>query len=103
MPDPRLSRLSDHAGHRVYAVDGERVRNEVEVDFTMGGTRARWPFIPDGEIWVDACLSEFDRQATIRHEAEEYRQMTARGLRYEEAHDLANAVERRYRRRYASG
>lgn len=85
-------------GLKVYLVDGLFIRNKIEVDFCLGGTHARWKFIPDGEIWIDECLSDLDRQATIRHEAKEYHEMTKKGLTYLQAHEKANVVERKYRK-----
>ena len=64
----------------------------------MGGTNARWSFIPDGEIWIDENLSELDRDATIEHEAKEYKLMS-KGMKYGKAHEAANVVERKYRRK----
>lgn len=96
---PRTRRLSDRGPFAVHLVDGERIRNRIEVDFTMDGTNARWKFIPDGEIWIDACLSDFDRRATILHETREYALMKGAGQSYDVAHEGANVVERAFRKR----
>jgi hypothetical protein len=102
---PRTRRLPNFDGFRVFLVNGQAIRGdrrhrEREIEFTMGGTAARYPgLIPDGEIWIDACLGRLDREATVRHEAREYRLMR-RGMSYGRAHSLANAQERAYRRRH---
>jgi len=94
--DPRLHLLKRARGVRVYLVDGELVR-EAYVDFTMGGTDARYAFIPRGEAWVEACLSPRDRDMTVRHELAE-RPLMLRGATYGDAHEVACRVERAARR-----
>lgn len=99
----RLRRLRRVRGLDVYLVDGERIRNEIYTDFTMGGTEARYAFIPRGEVWIESTLSPFDRKATLLHEIVERRRMFD-GLSYGDAHDEATEVERMFRRsRRASG
>jgi len=95
---PRLRQLARRAGYRVYLVDGERVRNEIDTDFTMGGNPERYRYVPRGEIWIDENLSPPDRRATILHEIVETKHMK-RGLSYEKAHDIATAAEARFRAR----
>jgi hypothetical protein len=103
LTSPRIKSLGTFSGLKVYLVDGESIRNTTEIDFTMGGTRARWKFIPDGEIWIDECHTDLDKRATIRHEAKEYYEMKDKGLTYLQAHEKANVVERKYRREAIRG
>lgn len=86
-------------GLSVYLVDGEYVRNTFEIDFTMGGTFARYPeFIPENEVWIDDGMSTLDVCATIVHELVERHRMLALGEGYDEAHDVASGVEIAFRR-----
>jgi hypothetical protein len=87
------------AGITVRLVDGEAVRNQLSVEFIGGGHARRYPFIPEGEIWIEETLSPGDRAATIVHEAAEYRLM-GRGTEYEWAHREASSVERKFRETY---
>lgn len=84
---------------RVYLVDGEKVRNEIDVDFTMGGNFARYSYVPEGEIWLDEALNDFDRRATLAHELHETRLMLD-GMSYDKAHDKSSAIERKWRREH---
>ena len=85
--------IADFGGLRVCAVDGEAIRNLLDVDFTMGGNAARYPYVPDGEIWVDESMSPLDTAATILHEALEYHDMRDRGHAYDPAHTFASEGE----------
>ena len=50
-------------------VSGEKVRNEMDIDFTQGGNDGIYPFyIPKSEIWIDDALHGLDRTATALHE-----------------------------------
>lgn len=82
---------------QVVYVDGCAVRDQLEVDFTMGGHPARYSFIPSDAIWIDACLGGKDRACTIVHELVELRLMVEQGMSYENAHELANRAERAMR------
>ena len=80
-------------GLKVYLVDGELVRNQIDIDFTSGGTSARYAYCPVREIWIDTCLGSFDRFCTIIHEFVERSRMLEKGESYDTAHDVANRVE----------
>lgn len=75
-----------------YIVNGERVRNEIDIDFTMGGSSARYLYVPLNEIWLDGNMNALDATATLLHEYSEYLSMMD-GKSYEAAHDLASADE----------
>jgi hypothetical protein len=90
----RLGRASDHA---IWLVDGAQVRAAREINFTLGGHRLRYRFIPSGEIWIDDAVAPAERPAIVHHEAIEIAHMQ-RGLRYDEAHALASRAELRFRR-----
>lgn len=94
----RIRRLPrpDLAPLKVYLAAGARIRDSVEVDFTMGGNGYRYKFIPTNEVWIDENLDEHDRGATIVHEVAELRLMRE-GMPYGKAHDKASEVEREWR------
>jgi hypothetical protein len=99
MKPPRLRFLGHVNGLVIYLVDGELVRNEIDIDFTCGGNEAVYPnYVPKGEIWIDDALSALDRTATLLHEIVERNLMMGKGWSYDRAHDAASAAERPFRR-----
>jgi hypothetical protein len=95
---PRLRLLGRVDGLSIYLVDGERVRNEIDVDFVNGGNGAIYPsYIPLDEIWIDDAQHALDRTATALHELIERDLMLHHGRNYDSAHDLANVYERAFR------
>lgn len=93
----RRLRVPGIAPLKVYLVDGERVRDEIEIDYTMGGTHGRFKFIPKNEVWIEQILSPHDRVATLAHELRELGLMR-HGMTYLKAHEQANTVERAVRK-----
>jgi hypothetical protein len=81
----------------IYLVDGEKVRDSIDVDFTMGGNEARYSYVPPGEIWIDNADHVLDRTATALHELIERDLMLHHGMSYDSAHDAANVRERVFR------
>jgi hypothetical protein len=98
MKPPRIQFLGTVAGLSIYLVSGERVRDEIDIDFTMGGNEAIYPsYIPAGEIWIDDAAHALDRNATALHEIVERDQMIRFHKDYDAAHDVASATERPFR------
>lgn len=96
---PRLKLLGRVGGLVVYLVDGEHIRNKIDIDFTCGGNEAVYPnYVPKNEIWIDDALSPLDRTATLLHEIVERNLMVNKGWSYERAHDAASAAERPFRK-----
>lgn len=99
MKSPRLRCLGSCTGLVVYLVDGELVRNDLDIDFTCGGNEAVYPnYVPRSEIWIDNALSPLDRTATALHEIVERDLMMSKGWSYDRAHDAASARERVFRK-----
>ena len=82
----------------VRIVDGEKIRNTKNVDFTMGGNHERYPnLVPKGELWIEKDLNPDDKAATLLHEAVETQRMK-NGESYNTAHAHANIPERAFRK-----
>lgn len=81
----------------VYLVDGEYVRNNMDVNFTEGGHYAVYDFIPEGEIWIDFDVTPSEVKFVIVHETIELYLMLEKDFEYDDAHDEANTVERMLR------
>jgi len=93
--------LTTRQGLRVYEVSGGQVRDRLATDFTMGGHRRVYPFIPQGEVWIERGLGKRDREALILHETTEVAAMR-RGCSYPKAHRLATQREYRFRHKPAT-
>jgi len=99
---PRTRYLGKIAGLAVYLVSGVSVRNNTDIDFTCGGNEAVYPnYVPPGEIWLDDAAGALDRTATALHEIVERHQMMEFGKSYNDAHEVASATERPFRRELA--
>jgi hypothetical protein len=101
--------IRDEDGFKVFAVDGEWVRNNLGIIFGAGGHGCVHEFIPLNEIWIsthhyDGCgcdnLKSKDQEvsnqyfeSTVIHEITEFREMVA-GMTFWEAHEIALEKER---------
>lgn len=99
LQSPRLRCLGRVAGLPIYLVSGEKVRNEIDIDFTQGGNDGVYPFyVSEGEIWIDDALHGLDRTATALHEMVERDLMVHHGMAYDPAHEIASSYERAFRK-----
>jgi hypothetical protein len=91
-----------HTGVRgafnVWIVDGAAVRRDVYPAFLYGGNPQRYPFIPQGEIWIDNAIAADEYEYTIAHEFLERSLMARQGMTYDDAHNRALELERAMRR-----
>lgn len=79
-------------------IDGGIVRRKLDPYFVLGGHHLVYPYIPKGEIWLDAKMPKEVLKYTLVHECVE-RVLMERGVRYDTAHDYATATEKEARRR----
>lgn len=89
--------LGDMGSMRLYLVDGNYVRNHIDIDFVAGGNPARYAYCPAGELWVEELGGDADLAATAMHEFHEYILMGEQGESYETAHDKSSEVEKGFR------
>ncbi|MHB8651967.1 MAG: hypothetical protein ACYC8S_02425 [Minisyncoccota bacterium] len=80
----------------VWLVDGQLVRDFFLIEYSEGGHDRVYPFIPEGEIWIEQVLSSQERAFIILHELHE-RFLMGGGKKYPEAHHGATMVEDYYR------
>jgi hypothetical protein len=98
LESPRIRRLGYVTGLPVYLVSGEKVRNDIDIDFTQGGNEAAYPgYVPPGEIWIDDAMHVLDRIATVFHEIVERNLVLYGGVNYDDAHDVALEREKVFR------
>lgn len=81
---------------KIWIVNGTLVRDFFLIEYASGGHDRVYPFIPEGEIWIEDVLSEQERKFIILHELHE-RFLMGVGKKYPEAHQGATIIEDRYR------
>lgn len=87
---------------RIFLVDGNKVRNHMLINFTMGGHHYVYNRIPEDEIWIDDHNYD-ERAAVVEHEAHERKLMKFKKMSYSKAHDQANIVEKKSRKSNIAG
>jgi uncharacterized membrane protein (UPF0127 family) len=92
-----LIRLKQINGFDVWVVDGGKIRNKIDIDFTTGGNPGRYKYIPENEIWIDNSVKPNELKDVILHELTECGLMENKGKSYDTAHDMANEKEMKLR------
>jgi hypothetical protein len=87
---------------KVFLVDGNYVRDNMDPTFIQGGNEFRYNFVPKNELWVDWHMPEEEYPYVLFHEHYESLKMKA-GWSYERAHDAAKRAENKLRRRDRPG
>lgn len=88
---------------KVCLVDAWRVNEAVsqgglgELQFVSAGNPGRFLVVPEGEIWLGLALELENSLPFLMHEHVENTTMNLYGLSYNDAHDVADAVEARVR------
>jgi hypothetical protein len=83
-------------GVSIWIVNGRLVRSVFDIDFADGGHDHVYEYVPQNEVWIDDDLQEKERGYILLHELHE-RNVMAKGLPYEKAHNEANRLEYRCR------
>lgn len=93
--------IGKYRGYKVYEVDGNYVRNNIDIDFVGGGNPARYQYVPEGELWIERLgdNEKTDVMGFIKHEYTECERMKKLGETYEEAHEVASEVEKKLRKK----
>ena len=77
--------IEEKNGFKIYEVDGEWIKNNLDVGFGTGGHGLVHSYIPMDEIWVWP-VSE-NKWSIALHEMIEYNLMKNEEMKFEEAHD----------------
>lgn len=83
---------------KIWLVEGEQVRDKLDVEFTQGGHDLAYRYIPKDQIWIDDSLRQEEKPPIVLHEVYERNKM-AEGMKYDEAHDEASKVEKKARKK----
>jgi len=78
-------------------VDGDKVKLQHDIDFVEGGNDKAYDYMPKNEIWIDKNIHSHDWQFICLHEFVEKVIMERDKLSYNEAHKLADEVEKEAR------
>jgi hypothetical protein len=82
----------------IWIVDGNVVRLKIFSSFLYGGNEQRYPFNPNGEIWIDNAISCEEYYLTLAHELNERHLMAKYGWTYLAAHDSSLSLEQTIRK-----
>ncbi len=77
----------------IWIVDGEKIRNKLDINFTNFGQHFRFSFIPKDEFWLDKEATPNERSFFIDHLLVEWKLMKE-GASYNDALEIANKKER---------
>jgi hypothetical protein len=92
----RLERIDRVDGIDVYRVDGHRIRNRIDVDFTNGHHHFSRRYVPLREVWLDREGKAPESRFWTKRQLFE-RELMARGLTYLQAVRRGGVFERRLR------
>jgi len=93
-----LKKLSRFGKLSAWIVNGQKIRETIEPEFTNFGQHYSFSFIPENELWIDKEASPDERRFFLDHLLMEYKLMEA-GLPYERAIEIAGAKEKLERQR----
>jgi hypothetical protein len=77
----------------VWLVDAEMVRDKYKTDFMEGGHGYVYKWIPNNEIWIEDGLKDKEIPFVLIHEYVERTLMKEKGMKYDNAHNIAAKVE----------
>jgi len=83
-------------GVSVWIVDGKKVRDLFDIDFTEGGHDHVYEFVPEKEVWIDNDVPQEERMFVLLHELHERNRM-GDGWPYSKAHAESSKLEYQYR------
>ena len=85
-------RLEDKDQTKIWIVDGKKVRDVLDPNFTEGCHEFVYEYCPQGEVWIDNDLMPEERGYVLVHELHE-RNLMAQGMGYHKAHQSSLKVE----------
>jgi hypothetical protein len=85
--------VGEYRGIKLYVVDGEYVRGNVDLDYCLGGNGGRYKYCPEDELWCCDQENVEDMFSIFTHEFMEMVHMVHQKTNYDKGHDLANDYE----------
>lgn len=93
MPKLKKHILYNSENLKIFIVDGEYIRDNMYLDFVMGGHDYVYDFIPKNEIWIDNACPIHELFFVLTHELVERFHMKYEKMEYDVAHQIANEIE----------
>jgi hypothetical protein len=93
MKKPYIKKFSEISGFKVWIVDGEYIRDNIDEEFTNFGQHYKFKFIPKNELWIDKERVPGEEKFFISYLLIENRLM-AKGMSYSRAVGRGNIFER---------
>jgi hypothetical protein len=93
---------------KIFLVNGNEIKEKFWMDFVEGGNDMVYgvnsahafkkaKFIPDNEIWIDASVDLNQSKYICLHEVIERNLMKHKNMKYEDAHNIADKIEKEKR------
>lgn len=93
MDKPYIKYIGRIKKFRLFVVDGDYIRNNMEDNFALAGHQLAYPnMIPHLEIWIEETTHKSEILFLAVHEIFENKIMQW-GVDYELAHEMANVIE----------
>ncbi len=93
MKKPYVSKLKRVGEFKVFLVNGEYIRANIDEEFTNFGQHYRFSFIPEMEFWIDKGASIREQNFYISHLIIEHSLMS-KGIKYSKAIEKADRLEK---------
>jgi len=78
---------------KVYKVDGQWVRENLDADFTMGGHWLVYSYVPKNQVWIERMRNPEEDKYNLGHELDEVHDMDENDEAYHPAHESAKERE----------
>jgi hypothetical protein len=88
----KLLQECEKFGLHIFLVDGQLVRDKIDLRFCAGGHSEVYAYVPDHHVWIDNASMPREWNFYMLHEVHEFRDME-NGLKYPDAHRIASRVE----------
>lgn len=93
-----IKKISSRGRITIWLVDGNKIRSELNIEFTNCGHHFDFSFIPEYEFWIDKEAVPNERRFFIEHLLTEWR-LIKDGLSCAQAVEIANKKERSERKK----
>jgi hypothetical protein len=93
MKKPYIKKFSEVSGFKVFIVNGEYIRNNLDEEFTNYGQHYLFPFIPKDEFWIDRERVGWEYKYYLNSMLTINR-LLAKGMSHGEAIKIADKEER---------
>ncbi|MFH1608089.1 MAG: hypothetical protein ABIA78_03065 [archaeon] len=94
-----LKKMGDRGKFKIWIVDGNYIRTNMDEEFTNYGQHCRFKFIPKNELWIDKEYGGDDESEFYIDIMLNINRFISQGLNHKEAVRRVNIIERKERRK----